>query len=396
MKNENLKNQIIKLAKNNLPEIIEWRRHIHSNPELSFKEYKTTDYIEFNLRKLGVTKIEKITETGLVALIEGKNPNSVVRALRADIDALPITEINTVDYKSSCDGIMHACGHDAHTASLLGTAAILMALKDQLIGSVKLIFQPAEEKMPGGASTMIKNGVLSNPSVKNMLGHHVYPFLKAGQLGFKKGMYMASCDEIYIEVKGKGGHAALPEKNIDTVLVASQVVVSLQQIVSRRASPKDPTVLSIGKFIANGATNVIPSSVFLEGTFRAMNEKWRAEALDLIHEITQNICKAYGAEAEVKIVKGYPYLENHPELTDEIRTLAEEFVGKENVVDLEIWMGAEDFSYYTHEVPACFYRFGTSSPSGDFNLPVHTANFNIDENALQTSAGFMAYTILVN
>ncbi|GAA0892551.1 M20 family metallopeptidase [Fulvivirga kasyanovii] len=386
-----LKQQIKELAARNASEIISIRRHIHANPELSYQEYKTAKYVAEQLKAIGITPKEGVAETGLIAVIEGKNPESKVLALRADMDALPILEANDVEYKSKNEGVMHACGHDAHTSSLLGAAKILHELKDQFEGSVKLIFQPGEEKNPGGASLMIKDGALKNPAPGCIFGQHVMPLIPVGKVGFREGMYMASCDEIYLTVKGKGGHGAVPELTVDPVLIASHIIVALQQIISRNASPKTPTVLSFGKIIANGATNIIPDEVNIAGTFRAMNEEWRADAHKKITTMAENIATAMGGSCHVEISKGYPFLVNDPEVTKQARSSAEEYLGKENVVDLDLWMGAEDFAYYTHEIPACFYRLGTRNEARGITSYVHTPTFDIDEDALEIGAGMMAW-----
>jgi amidohydrolase len=334
---------------------------------------------------------ERMADTGVVALIKGNNPDSKTIALRADLDALPITEQNDVAYKSKNEGVMHACGHDVHTASLLGTARILHELRQEFDGTIKLIFQPGEEKFPGGASVLIKEGVLQNPTPEGIIGQHVFPFLSAGKVGFRSGMYMASADEIYITVKGKGGHAAMPELNIDPVLIASHLIVALQQIVSRHASPKIPSVLSFGRVEALGATNVIPDEVKIEGTFRTMDEKWRAEAHTKIKKLAQNLCESMGGSCDIDIKNGYPFLKNDPELTERSRKAAKAYLGEENVVELDLWMGAEDFAYYSQEVPACFYRLGTRNEARGIISSVHTPTFDIEEKALETSIGLMAW-----
>lgn len=386
-----LKQQIKDLARQNASDVINIRRHIHANPELSYEEHNTAEYVAKQLKAIGLNPKEGVAETGLTALIEGKNPEKKVMALRADMDALPITEANDVAYKSKNKGVMHACGHDVHTASLLGAAKILHSLKDQFEGSIKLIFQPGEEKNPGGASLMIKDGVLKDPAPKSILGQHVMPLIPVGKVGFREGMYMASCDEVYLTVKGKGGHAAVPELSVDPILLASHIVVGLQQVISRNASPKTPTVLSFGKFIANGATNIIPNEVNIAGTFRAMDEEWRAEAHKIITRMAEGIASAMGGSCEVNISKGYPYLENDPKLTQHARASAEEYLGKENVLDLDVWMGAEDFAYYTQQIPACFYRLGTRNEAKGITSYVHTPTFDIDEDALEIGAGLMAW-----
>lgn len=390
----NIKERIKQLAKESVKEIITIRRDIHANPELSFKEYNTAQYIAEKLDAYGIP-YQKMANTGLVAMIAGQNnPDRKVIALRADIDALPIIEANDVPYKSKNEGVMHACGHDVHTASLLGTAKILMALKDQLNGSIKLIFQPGEEKMPGGASIMIKEGALQNPKPANILGQHVMPFIPVGKVGFRSGMYMASTDEIYFTVKGKGGHAATPEKNIDPVLITSHIIVALQQIVSRHVDPKLPCVLSFGKVTANGATNIIPDEVKVEGTFRTMDEPWRAEAHKRMKKMAESIAEGMGGTCEFTILNGYPYLKNDPELTERSRAKAVTYLGEENVVDLDLWMAAEDFSYYSQQIPACFYRLGTRNEEKGIISSVHTPTFDIDEKALEIGSGLMAWLAL--
>lgn len=366
------------------------RRHIHAHPELSFEEHNTAAYVEQVLQSYGLETV-RMANTGVVALIKGRHPESKTIALRADLDALPITEQNTVDYKSKNAGVMHACGHDVHTASLLGAARILQEVRGEFEGTVKLVFQPGEEKFPGGASVMIKEGVLQQPAPSGIIGQHVFPMLPAGKVGFRSGMYMASADEIYINVKGKGGHAALPELNVDPVLITSHLIVALQQIVSRHASPKVPTVLSFGKVEALGATNVIPNEVKVEGTFRTMDEVWRKEAHRRIRKLAEGLCESMGGSCDIDIKFGYPFLKNDPDLTGRAREAAVLYLGEENVVDLDLWMGAEDFAYYSQEVAACFYRLGTRNEARGITSGVHTPTFDIDETALETSIGLMAW-----
>lgn len=385
--------KVKELAQAYAPDTVQVRRHIHANPELSFEEHNTAAYVKQVLESYSI-KAEPMAETGLVALIEGKNPGKRTIALRADLDALPIVEANEVAYKSKNEGVMHACGHDVHTASLLGAARILQELREEFEGTVKLIFQPGEEKFPGGASIMIREGVLQNPAPEKIVGQHVFPMLPAGKVGFRSGMYMASADEIYITVKGKGGHAAMPEQNVDTVLIASHLIVALQQIVSRHASPKVPSVLSFGKVEAKGATNVIPDEVKIEGTFRTMNEVWRKEAHKRIKKLAEGLCESMGGSCDIDIKNGYPFLQNDPELTERARAAAESYLGADNVVDLDLWMGAEDFAYYSQEVPACFYRLGTRNEARGIVSGVHTPTFDIDEAALETGIGLMAYVAL--
>ncbi len=386
-----IKERIKRIANDNASKIVDIRHHLHSHPELSFQEFETAKYVAGALREMGLNPMEGIAKTGVSALIEGKNPGKKVIALRADIDALPITEANNVAYKSKNDGVMHACGHDVHTSSLLGTARILNELKDQFEGTVKLIFQPGEEKAPGGASLLIKEGILRNPSPQNILGQHVMPLIPVGKIGFREGLYMASADEIYITVKGKGGHAAMPDRNVDPVLIASHIIVALQQVVSRFATPTTPTVLSFGKVMAEGATNVIPNEVKIEGTFRTLNEEWRKEAKIKMKKLAEGLAESMGGACEFNILDGYPYLYNNEALTRRNRQFAVEYMGEENIVDLGIWMAAEDFAFYSQEIDACFYRLGVRNEAKGITSNVHTPTFNIDEQALEIGSGLMAW-----
>lgn len=375
-------------------ELYQWtvdiRRHLHRHPELSFQEYKTADFIEQKLREAGITQFERKANTGISGIIEGKSGGPVI-ALRADIDALPIQEQNTHGFQSENPGCMHACGHDVHTASLLGTLRLLRQFKDHLKGSVKFIFQPGEERLPGGAKLMIAEGVLENPRVQSMYGQHVMPLIDSGKVGFRSGLYMASADELYIRIKGKGGHAAHPHQNIDPVAVAAQVITSLQQLVSRLSKPAVPTVLSIGKVIANGATNIIPDEVYMEGTLRTFNEEWRMKAHEHIVHICHSVCDAFGATAEVDIRKGYPFLHNDEALSERSKEWAIELLGKEKVVDLEIWPAGEDFAYYSQELPSCFYRLGTRNEAKGITHMLHTPRFDADEEAFKTGIALMSW-----
>ncbi|MFZ5971551.1 MAG: M20 metallopeptidase family protein [Bacteroidota bacterium] len=370
---------------------VQLRRHLHAHPELSYQEHKTARYVAETLTQFGLQPVEGIADTGVVALIEGRNPSKKVVALRADMDALPIVEQNQVPYKSTAPGVMHACGHDVHTSSLLACARILNEVKDQFEGSVKLIFQPGEEKNPGGASIMIREGVLDNPRPASIIGQHVMPLIPVGKIGFREGMYMASCDEIYLKVIGKGGHGAAPELGVDAVVIASHLIIAMQQIISRNANPRQPTVLTFGKFIADGATNVIPNEVNIAGTFRAMNEEWREQALQKITKLATSLAESMGGRCEVDISRGYPYLENNPALTRRIKEAATQYVGKENVLDIDITLGSEDFSYYSQVIPASFYRLGTRNEAKGITSYVHTPTFDIDEDALKISPGLMAW-----
>ncbi|MBS1783569.1 MAG: amidohydrolase [Bacteroidetes bacterium] len=387
-------NQIKKRVAEYFPEIQAIRHHIHAHPELSFQEFHTAKFISQKLTEFGISHQTGIAGTGIVALIEGKNPDKCCIALRADIDALPITEANDVSYKSTNVGVMHACGHDVHSSCLLGTAKILQELRNNFEGTIKLIFQPGEEKHPGGASLMIKAGVLTNPKPDAIFALHVYPHLPSGTVGFRSGQYMASADEIYITIEGKGGHAALPHQTIDPIAITAQVVTALQQVVSRKSNPLIPSVLTFGKIAGGFATNVIPDKVELLGTFRTMDETWRYEAHQWIHAITEQICQSFGAKATVEIPKGYPSLYNDLELTKWAENTASAYLENDNIRTLNQRMAAEDFSFYTQEIPGCFFRIGTSKNDEQFTAPVHNAHFDIDEEALKTGVGIFSWIAL--
>jgi len=367
------------------------RQHLHQYPELSFEEIETAQFIADKLTEYGIPFKSGIAGTGIVGTIEGKNPRTNKIALRADMDALPIIEKNEVAYKSTKDGIMHACGHDVHSACLLGTAKILNELRESFEGSIQLIFQPGEEKLPGGASLMIKEGVLEDKAIKGIVGQHVYPELETGKIGLRSGKYMASADELHVKVIGKGGHAALPQHTVDAVLMASTIIVSLQQLVSRNAPPTVPSVLSFGKIEGLGATNVLPDVVTLEGTFRTMDEVWREEAHKKMVRLAESIAEGMGGKCEFEVRKGYPFLTNDAKMTAEAYKAAQEYVGAENVIDLDLRMTAEDFSFYTHHTKGCFYRLGTGNIAKGITHKVHNAQFNIDEESLKIGMGFMAY-----
>lgn len=387
------KDKIQVLSTEIFEKVVGYRQHIHANPELSFKEFQTSAYIKDHLRDWGIP-FSEMANTGVVGLIKGDLPSENIIALRADMDALPILEANEKPYTSKNAGVMHACGHDVHSSSLLGTAYILNSLKAEFGGTVKLIFQPAEELLPGGASIMIKEGVLENPKPQAILGQHVMPLIEAGKVGFRSGIYMASTDELYVTVHGRGGHGAQPHQNIDPVLIASHIIIALQQIVSRNADPRLPSVLSFGKVQANGATNIIPNEVKIEGTFRTLNEEWRKEAKRLMKKMAEGMAESMGGTCDFRIMDGYPYLINEEKLTANARAFAEDYLGKENVLDLDIWMAAEDFAYYSQVTNACFYRLGTGNKEKDTMHSVHTPKFDIDEDALKISTGLMAYITL--
>ena len=387
-------NKIKQLTESAFDEIVEIRRYIHKNPELSFKEHKTSAYIKSVLTSWGVSFTEDIADTGIVVLLEGNNPSSKTLALRADFDALPITEENDVDYCSVNKGVMHACGHDAHTASLLGVVKILDNLKQEWEGSVKFIFQPAEEMLPGGAQQMIKEGVLENPKVEKMIGQHVFPDLEVGKVGFRPGKYMASTDELHITIKGKGGHAALPHKYNSPLLAAAKLITDLD--ISFVKEKDQPSVLAIGFIEGLGSTNVIPEQVKLKGTLRAMDEDFRVLAHDKILAISNAIAQADNLEIDFDIRKGYPCLVNDEALTKKSIAFAKQYLGTENVIDLPIRMTAEDFAYYSHQVPSCFYRLGTRNEQKGIVHGLHTSRFNIDERSLKIGMGLMAYLAIKN
>lgn len=388
-----LKEKIQELSGKIYGDVVAHRRFLHSHPELSFEEYNTSAYIKQQLDMLGISW-QAVAGTGVVGIIKGELPGEEVVALRADMDALPIVEANDVTYKSQNEGVMHACGHDVHSASLLGTARILAALKQEFGGTVKLIFQPGEEKLPGGASIMIKEGALQNPTPDAVIGQHVMPLIQAGKIGIRSGKYMASTDELYLTVKGKGGHGAQPQQNIDPVLITAHIIIALQQVVSRIADPRLPTVLSFGKVVANGATNIIPNEVYVEGTFRTLNEEWRAEAHKRMRKIAESVAEGMGGSVDFNIMNGYPFLVNEEKLTAKVRAYAEDYLGAENVEDLDIWMAAEDFAYYSQVADSCFYRLGIRNEERGITSAVHTPTFDIDEDAFKISTGLMTYIAL--
>lgn len=392
---DSTRQSLLKAVKDNaselLPEMTGLRRHLHMNPELSTEEHNTAAFLAQKLTEYGISFKPGVAGTGIIATIEGRNPGSHTIALRADMDALPVQEANDVEYRSQNPGVMHACGHDVHMTCLLGAALILQRLRSSFEGTIRIIFQPSEEKFPGGAIAMIRAGVLENPVPQQILGQHVLPTLEAGKVGFRAGRYMASTDEVYLTVKGHGGHAATPELNIDPVLIASHIVVALQQVVSRSAPPGVPTVLSFGRFIADGRTNIIPGEVKIDGTFRTFNEEWRAQAHLKITKLAQGLAESMGGSCEVFIDKGYPFLVNDDKVTERSKQLAVEYLGAGNVVDLEQRMTAEDFAYYAHMIPACFYRLGVKHKDWKQIRNLHTPLFDADESSIETGMGLMAW-----
>jgi amidohydrolase len=384
-------NRIKGLAERFYPEVLNIRRHLHRNPELSFGEYRTSEYIASLLDEVKILYRSGIAGTGIVGRLDGVRPGSHTIALRTELDALPVREETGKPWASVNEGVMHACGHDVHMACLLGASMILQELRDSFEGTVLLVFQPGEEKAPGGARLMLDEGALDDPRPDLIIAQHVLPSLPAGSLGFKPGIYMASSDEIYIKVTGKGGHAALPHQTTDVVLIASYIIVALQQIVSRRADASVPTVLSFGKVLAPGAVNVIPSHVTIEGTFRTMNEAWRKEALKLMISIARSTAEGMGAGCDINIVPGYPALFNDPDATAGIMSLATDYLGRENIHHLDIRMTAEDFAFYSEKCPIVLYRLGVKNEQTMVPAELHTPVFDVDEEAIRTGMGAMAY-----
>lgn len=352
------------------------------------------EFVCSRLNEYGIPFRKEIAGTGIMALIEGRNPGSRCIGLRADMDALPIQEINEVEYKSNHPGVMHACGHDVHTTILLGAARILKNLSGEWEGTLKLFFQPSEETYPGGAISMINEGVLEDPSPEFIIGQHVFPLLNAGMAGFCPGLFMASTDEFFLTVKGKGGHGAMPQLAVDPILIAAHIVIALQQIVSRNANPIVPTVVTIGRIIGEGRTNVIPREVTMDGTVRTFDEAWRKQVHEKIRTIATLTAEAMGGQCEVKFAAGYPFLNNDQDLTTRLRSLAGTYLGNENAVSVDQKMGAEDFAYFAQARPSCFYALGIANPALGIKGNLHTADFNVDETSIDTGIGLMTWIAL--
>jgi amidohydrolase len=387
-----LKSDIRALEKEIHPELVAIRRQLHAHPELSFQEHQTAALICKWLDQLKIPYQKGLAGTGVVGFIKGKNPGKSLRAFRADMDALPIQEAGEKPYRSTVPGVMHACGHDVHTTCLLGLAHILQTLKNRWEGTIQLIFQPGEELLPGGASLLLDEGIFSPLKPEAIIAQHVHPPLEAGKVGFRAGPYMASSDELYLTVTGKGGHGAMPHDCIDPIAIMAQIISGLQMVVSRYANPFTPSVLTFGRIQSDGgATNIIPNSVSLQGTFRTMDESWRIQAHQQISSIVSGIAQSFGAEAVLRIVQGYPVLVNDPKLTARCREASESYLGTSNVVDLPMRMTSEDFAWYSHHIPACFFRLGTGNVEKGISSPIHTDTFDIDESALSIGAGLMAW-----
>ena len=391
---EDIKKKIKLIAKSIFKDIVNIRRHIHKYPELSFSEKETSKFICAVLDKHEIDYKSNVAGFGVVAMIRCKEQDANVIGVRADMDALPIQEQNNIDYKSTNDGVMHACGHDAHSAMLLGTAIILNKIKDNLKGTVKFIFQPAEEKLPGGASLMIKEDVLKFPTVNKMFALHVYPEFKVGLVGFKSGKYMAACDEIYIDVHGKGGHAALPDQFINPITIACEIILKLRSAIANIEPIKENYILEFGDFHAHGASNVIPPKATLQGTLRTLDESFRKKTHKIIFDVIRDIESVTSSKCTVNIKVGYPVLFNNVKLTQSSKKMAQYFLGVDSVKDLDVRMSSEDFSYFSQECESCFFRIGVSNKN--LKQSVHHPNFNIDENCLELGMGLMSFLVATN
>jgi amidohydrolase len=381
-----VKEKIEALTHQYCEEIVSWRRHLHTYPELSGQEAETAKFVAQKLREWGLQVSTDVGGHGVVALLYGTEPKKRCVALRAEIDALPIEEANRTLYVSKNKGVMHACGHDVHTANLLGTAKVLSELKEFLVGSVKFIFQPSEEKLPSGARAMIEDGVLVNPKPAAMLAFHVSPELEVGKIGFHSGEFMASSDEVYLKVIGKGGHAAQLNQTINPLYVAAEILLKLRTLSNSELS----TVLNFGNIEGKGATNIVPDTVEIAGTLRCFDETQRKELHEKIRLSAAIIATQHSAACQVTIVEGHPVLINDVSLTDATRELIGHAIGSENCVDVPKRMGSEDFAYYSHMVPSCLLRLGVGNASKGIVSPIHTPTFDVDEEVFKTSVTAMA------
>jgi len=390
-----VKLKINQIISNSFEEFVAWRKHIHANPELSFKEFKTAEFVASQLREMGIPFSEGIAGTGIVAIIKGVNPSKKCVALRADLDALPIQEENDVSYKSTVANVMHACGHDVHTTCLLGAAKVLNCLRTDFEGTVKLIFQPGEEVLPGGASQMITEGVLDKPRVDEIYALHVFPEMDTGKVGFKEGNYMAACDELYLTVIGKGGHAALPHQYNNPIMIVSELLPKLDSFLKSIALKESPYIFAFGDLQAKGATNIIPEEARAMGTLRTMNEAWREEVHHKLRAFVNDFLKSRNAKGELKILKGYPFLKNSEKLTKRAYAASADLLGTHRVEEMKIRMTAEDFSFYSQVIPACFYRLGVRNESLGLVHGVHHPKFNIDHEAIKIGVSTLSF-IAVN
>lgn len=378
---------ILKTIDSLAPSIIEWRRHLHANPELSFKEKKTSAFIEKKLKSFGSFDIRRLTPTSVVADLAGKAPGKRV-AMRADIDALPVNEENEVEYKSRNAGVMHACGHDNHTAMLLGVAAALASVGGPERGSLRFIFQHAEELFPGGASELVAAGVMDG--VDAIIGAHVMPTLPAGMIGLAYGPAMAAPDVFYIDIQGKGGHGAMPQMSIDPIIVAAEIVTALQTVVARSIDPLDNVVLSVTKIHAGSADNIIPDTAALCGTVRSFKESVRTAVPAIMERIATGICAAHGASCSFKYVRGYAPVNNDKEITATVEKTIISAFGEGAAVRVPPMMPGEDFSLYQTKAPGCFFFVGIANEAIGASYPNHHPRFNVDETALGFGAKAMA------
>ena len=373
-----------------------YREYLHQNPELSYQEFNTMEYVAAKLKEIGIPYEKGVAGTGIVGIIRSSkhSENQACIGLRSDLDALPIQEQNTAAYKSKVDGVMHACGHDVHTSILLGAAEILFELREDLEHPVKLIFQPGEEKNPGGASLLIEAGVLENPKVKEMYALHVFPEIEVGKLGMRSGLYMASSDELHLEIIGVGGHGAMPEKCINPILIGSEFIIEAQNIIHKSCPKEVPCVISFGHFDALGATNVIPERAEIKGTFRTMNEEWREKAAILLMDLANNLENKYKGNVNLIISKGYPFLKNNEDLTEKLKTKFESFFGPEKIEGLALRMTSEDFSFYSQTIPVCFFRLGVGNKEKGIIYSVHHPKFDVDSACLKIGMLAMIEAVL--